>query len=184
MIFIFFDFAEVKVKNRGRKRRFIKPQQTLSLLVSIRGSNLKAFTLTQAATYLMVSRHTLGRMSLDGRLPADAVNSSGRKRWNKETLDAYRLGNTRAGAVALVECSALPEMAVAVTPGQTLMGYRCVVSPLTSSNRAEALVELASFLVEKKPAALALPASNHAAHAVQTVIDICCNSGIAVLLLP
>lgn len=145
---------------------------------------MKTFTLTQAASYLMVSRHTLGRMSLDGRLPADSVHGSGRKRWNKETLDAYRLGNTRTGSVALVDCVALPEMAVSVSPGQTLMGYRCVVSPISASNRAEALVELASFLVEKKPAALALPSSNHAAHAVQTVIEICGNSGIAVLLLP
>lgn len=120
----------------------------------------------------------------DGRLPPDAIHGSGRKRWNKETLDAYRLGNSRAGAVALVVSPTLPEMAVAVSPGQTLMGCSCVVSPISANNRAEALAELASFLVTKKPAALALPSNNHAAHAVQTIIDICGNSGITVLLLP
>ncbi|MGE8063947.1 helix-turn-helix domain-containing protein [Pseudomonas sp. NPDC089569] len=145
---------------------------------------MKTFTITQAAVYLMISRHTLGRMAEDGRLPADSLSGSGRKLWNKSTLDSYRLGSSRTGSVALVDCPMLPEMAVTVLPGQTLLGYRCVVSPLSSANRAEALAELAAFLVAKKPAALALPSKNHAAHAVQTVIDICGNSGIAVLLLP
>lgn len=145
---------------------------------------MKTFTITKAALYLMISRHTLGRMAEDGRLPADSLTGSGRKLWNKSTLDSYRLGNSRTGSVALVDCPMLPEMAVAVHPGQTLLGYRCVVSPLSPANRASALAELATFLVEKKPAALALPSKNHATHAVQTVIDICGNSGIAVLLLP
>lgn len=145
---------------------------------------MKVFTITQAAKYLMLARHTLGRMAEDGRLPPDSISGAGKKQWNKDTLDNFRLGSARVGSVALVECVSLPEMAVTVHPGQTLLGYRCVAAPLSSANRAEALVELATFLVQKKPAALALPAGNHAAHALQTIIDICRNSGIAVLLLP
>lgn len=145
---------------------------------------MKQFTLSQAARYLNLHRTTIARLSDSGALPPDDHTGGGRRIWSKQTLDSYRLMQVRVSTFAYVDSSALPELSLNMSIGQTVFGHAVVSVPLPDGGRAECFSALSSFLARSRPGALILPACTHTHHIQRTVVDLCSSSGISVLLWP